>query len=533
MLTNITIRAITAIWLTSWLPLSASLIAHFSLDESSGSAAKDSVNGLTASNTGGRISWEKGLIGGAATFSGYAKAGQNLLIPSIPAMNGASALTLSCWINPDAGNYDYEGVLMTRDLTDSNGSTSNWGLAFDTHAQGAADGRVSGMATRSTPKTLPVNKWSHVVLVWNGKQKTRQLYVDGVPYPAEPTKTETPNVIVSSGKWYIGHEPSNVNRHFKGQIDDVAIWNSPLNSTQVALIHRAGLTGKNARQAHLIYKQKTWETDGISLIVDAPESKNYDTKTMAQIAADIAKVINTCRTVIGVKPELHDPHNDKIRVHFSFAAFEPEGELGKLGMKLPQQMMGEIYANYRKGKRELPLLLLQMATRNCWNEELNYRIAYRPVKGDKSYDWWMKATARVIGVMCLSSEGLAIKGASIEEIKSWDEIQTTYQSNTRATWFNHYNNTDKLLATGSTLDVLLASFLFQVCQENGGKEFLGKWFAELKKLEALKSYRHRAGARNNVAIAASLAAKKDLSEFFNNEMKWNCSASKIAKALQK
>lgn len=224
----------------------AALIGHWPLDELSGTTAVDSANGNNGVNSGGGLTWQTGVVGGAAALDGASTVGHDLMVSSIPQMSGATALSISCWINASYSTT-YKGVVMTRDVTDSNGTGRNWGVAreYSDHI----DGRVTGASIDSSSDSAPDGEWLHIVLVWDGSAKTRRIYINGVADPASAVSTTSPSSITTSGVWYFGTDISSVSRHFSGAIDDVAMWNSALSASDVATIYQGGLDGLDAPSA--------------------------------------------------------------------------------------------------------------------------------------------------------------------------------------------------------------------------------------------------------------------------------------------
>jgi len=276
---------------------------------------------------------------------------------------------------------------------------------------------------------------------------------------------------------------------------------------------------------------KAWSYGTVSLLVESGITGTYSSKVMETIAKDFESVINTVSAVTGFKAKIENPHQGKVRVAFRKGLGDPEGEVGKLGMAIPDHQLEELYRSYSKGKREIPQAVFQVIVQNCWNPAFDERIAYQPVKGKKSHDWWMRATARVIAAMYLKDLNISVKEVGDSEIARWAEMQKSYITQTSATWFKNYANSYPTVADGGLLDEFLASFLYEVCQKHGGKDTLEKLFVEIPKLPKLRTYHHRAVARENIAIAFSRAVGKDLSYYLNDKMKWTVSKAKVAAAL--
>ena len=214
-------------------------------------------------NTDG-LSYTQGKIGGAVRMGGTTN--DFFRVDSIPEIANTIAfpddgnvtigtgMTLSAWVYSFGAGSSYQGVLMSRDVTDqltTNPGTDeieqNWGLAYRYGSQDF-DGRLSNSGYYSPADSVPVAEWHHIAMVWGADQTTaddyfvpRRTYVDGV----EVGFTQDTGVakIISSGEWLIG---SDLGRQFNGLLDDLAIYGSALTGSQVAAITSAGNAGTNA-----------------------------------------------------------------------------------------------------------------------------------------------------------------------------------------------------------------------------------------------------------------------------------------------
>ena len=81
--------------------------------------------------------------------------------------------------------------------------------------------------------TLIINKWHHVVAIYDGSQMT--LYVDNIP--TLPNYVSG-NITVTSNNLNIGRDPANpTTRFYTGIIDEVRIYNRALNQSEVTELY--------------------------------------------------------------------------------------------------------------------------------------------------------------------------------------------------------------------------------------------------------------------------------------------------------
>lgn len=238
--------------------------------------ADDNTNGLN---------YTGGIIGGAARMSGTGGDFFNIVwqenpVPDNPqsfpeladtiavATNGdatpGTGITWSMWIDPaeDPAGASYQGLLMSRDVTDATFAAPDaeddgelWGLAYrNINSSTVADrlsldGRVSGNGINASASNMvPAEGWHHIAMTWGADENTpdtfevpRVLYIDGV----EVARTDDTGIIkfFDSGAWLLGND---VNRLFRGLVDDVAVFGSRLDDAQILALYNNGLAGTNA-----------------------------------------------------------------------------------------------------------------------------------------------------------------------------------------------------------------------------------------------------------------------------------------------
>ena len=139
----------------------------------------------------------------------------------IPPLNlNTNHLTISAWIKPDGIQNGSAGVVFSRD------GSSVAGLNFKSNNQLGYhwDGEKYGW---SGGPTVPADEWSHVVLVIEPTKAT--IYLNGVPY----VNTTSHVTEAFDGNILIGKDASHYSRRFKGDIDEVVIWNRALHIGEI------------------------------------------------------------------------------------------------------------------------------------------------------------------------------------------------------------------------------------------------------------------------------------------------------------
>jgi len=149
--------------------------------------------------------------------------------------------SVSTWIKPNS-YLDNMPILGTRGLASA--STSN-GITMNINSSGNLWGRIftetSNIIQVQTGSTISLNNWSHVAITYNSSSKTLKTYLNGSEVGSivgtDPSVASTADLNI--GRASVG----TLYGYFDGKIDEVAIWDTALTSTQVSEIYNA--TGTN------------------------------------------------------------------------------------------------------------------------------------------------------------------------------------------------------------------------------------------------------------------------------------------------
>ncbi len=148
----------------------------------------------------------------------------------------------SFWINPDFRGDDKDLVVGLFGVTD-------WGMLY----KPAGSASLSFTTNRpdknfyydcSAPqiKDWQPGEWRHVAVCWSRQENSRRIYLDGKPAARAPFPF---NKEVTEGTLYIGAGGSYfADRMAHGKMDEVAIWDRPLDDRVVAALYESGQQGK-------------------------------------------------------------------------------------------------------------------------------------------------------------------------------------------------------------------------------------------------------------------------------------------------
>lgn len=134
------------------------------------------------------------------------------------------SFTISAWIK--RGNND-ASIISKRNAANTNGydfkiSSSNTIRLFWNN--GTAN-------TLTGTTTIPLNEWHHVAAIYNGS--TAQLYIDGV---LEKTGSMSPPIATDESFYIAAAAKNNPENHFRGNIDEVRVWDTNLTPAQLRFI---------------------------------------------------------------------------------------------------------------------------------------------------------------------------------------------------------------------------------------------------------------------------------------------------------
>ena len=211
---------------TGEIDLSASTVAAHTITyntTSSGSSVCPNTSTQTV---------EIALAGIANNYSMNFDAASSDYIDAGISLNGLSSITYSCWVKASSlKNYSYI-------ISAGNYASGErlFGILLDVNGSFQAYGGYSSGAILDSNVDLTSNTWYHLAVVYTNNQDVA-FYVNGVA-GSTGSFTNT-NLIAASSLTRIGSYTGSVANLFDGSIDEVAIWNTALTSTQIQSIYDA------------------------------------------------------------------------------------------------------------------------------------------------------------------------------------------------------------------------------------------------------------------------------------------------------
>jgi hypothetical protein len=149
-------------------------------------------------------------------------------VASSPTINITGSLSISCWIYPRrAGRWESWVAKVN-----NKGSKSQWRFGFGDPAPasfGLTVWNSDWYDHWTNKKAIPLNTWSHVILIADQQQHIATYYLNG---ELVDTVTGIKEFSGSNDPLLIGHQKDDF-VFFDGMIDEVRIYNRTLNTDEV------------------------------------------------------------------------------------------------------------------------------------------------------------------------------------------------------------------------------------------------------------------------------------------------------------
>jgi Concanavalin A-like lectin/glucanases superfamily len=216
-------------------------VAYWKLDETSGTAISDSAGSADGTATGVSLN-ETGAVSTSHTSVLFSGASSYINIPDTAALNiTTGGLSISAWIYPTT-TAGYRAIL---GKGNGGGGVYAYLFALDSGTLFPSLYMSTPNALWSNRATTPVvlNSWNHVAVTYNPTGSKLIYYVNGV---------EAGNYTVSGGAVAVSPERLEIGTminngySFVGKIDEVAIFNSVLDLSEVSALYSSFVSCRSA-----------------------------------------------------------------------------------------------------------------------------------------------------------------------------------------------------------------------------------------------------------------------------------------------
>jgi hypothetical protein len=208
---------------------SANLVAHWKLDDGSGSTAQDSSGNGYHGKLFGNPQWITGHSGGGLAFDGN---GDYVELPISPLLSSLTNSTFATWVD-----FSNQGGSWQRIFDFGIDTTYNMFLTPRTDTAGPMRFAITITSYNdedqtTAPRTLP-SGWHHVAVTLDANNNTHSLYLDGELVAQNTNARYTPSSLGVTTQNWLGRSQYTADAYFNGSLDDFRIYNRALTADQV------------------------------------------------------------------------------------------------------------------------------------------------------------------------------------------------------------------------------------------------------------------------------------------------------------
>lgn len=205
--------------LVGWWPFNGNVL------DCSGNSNNGTINGATL--TTDRFGFENS----AFSFNGSS---DFISIPDATSLDLVNNFTIAAWFNPSS-TQDDQGIIGKGRAIGGTGCALLHRVMSPNGTGVVAMSNSSSAEVYIANSQFSINTWHHILSTYDGS--SLKLYVNGQLIDETSTTILLENSIANL---FIGKELDDY-RYFNGKIDDVGIWNRPLNQVEVLQLYNHGL----------------------------------------------------------------------------------------------------------------------------------------------------------------------------------------------------------------------------------------------------------------------------------------------------
>jgi hypothetical protein len=199
-------------------PSPTGLVGAWGFNETSGGTVADASGKGNTGTVAGATRTTTGKFGRALSFDGV---NDVVTIPDSASLDLTKGMTLEAWVNPTATS-GFRTAIFKENLAAGRPAYSLYG------SNGSARPTAEiGATTLAGSQSIPTNTWSHIAATFDGANV--RVYRNGTlvgtrALSGSLAQTGNPLKIGGNGIW---------SEWFRGQIDEVRVWNVARSATQI------------------------------------------------------------------------------------------------------------------------------------------------------------------------------------------------------------------------------------------------------------------------------------------------------------
>ncbi|QEH35916.1 hypothetical protein OJF2_44730 [Aquisphaera giovannonii] len=280
-----------------------------------------------------------------------------------------------------------------------------------------------------------------------------------------------------------------------------------------------------------------WFGRRTALILEGERPDARDAKVMAAICAMLDGLFDAYDRVTGRRPELTDPFQGRIRVEVSPQVGGGLAYHGRLGYAVNDRLFQGLYDRVKAGGKTLDHVFFYETNRNYWMPDMA-SIDYATHDGPDSYGWWTVGFNNVMAVV------LAREVPGVEDMTYYGQGSKQFAAGMEANLDEYLAHPDKYgwdnawcvkmlpWKANTSVNDLMTGLVLRLQREHGGLEFVSRLYREIPRQPPPRDRSDYLAARDNFYAAASLAAGKDLGDFFTKGLRWRLSKATHDRVLK-
>jgi len=194
---------------------------------------RDYSNNSNHGNAIGNITFTPGAVDNGVKFDG----GSYVEVPDSPSLDLYNAFTISVWLNKEDSGTGGWSIVLSKGDTSSLGDDSPYALAHSSDGLSplirlVQDNRYTSITSGAR---ADFRQWYHLTVTWDGQNI--KFYIDGT---VKDTKTWTGTLPDSSASLLIGCDPPGSTEYYKGDMDELRIYNYVLTPGEITTLYNQG-----------------------------------------------------------------------------------------------------------------------------------------------------------------------------------------------------------------------------------------------------------------------------------------------------
>ncbi len=276
--------------------------------------------------------------------------------------------------------------------------------------------------------------------------------------------------------------------------------------------------------------QKTctaWFGERTAIVLENEKPEDRSPEVMATICAAFDGIFNAYDRITGVKPRLTAPLEGRIRVEVSKKVGGGLASHGTLGIAVGPGFFHKLYDRVESGKKTYDQIFFYEIARNYWTSDMNPAIDYHTLDGESSYGWWTVGFNNAMSVFLPEQieevEDMFYFGRDADAFAEGmtGKLDIYLKGKKEYTWENTWCRDRLPWRQKASLNDLMTGLLIRLYREHGEAEFIKSLYREIPKQRPLVERRDNyQRARDNFYKAASIAARKDLWDYFMIDLRW-------------